>query len=383
MIPPNRANPPAPCPRIVLVFVLLGLLGLVFTLYTNTPSVEYLSRISSRLRYPILGTGISKESDYDLNEYNVKTYKGYVTMQELNERVYKPMGYEIDKPTVPVPTLRMITEPTCEMVFSEWLRVSQQHQPEFPPEYIPSSEKDAFLLFGYAALGTMYINDKNSAKGEKPRNWDKLSELMEYPKEKLGAMAYYGESVSMFHAMTSHRLDGLSGVVIGSMQPWVEVMALKNGAKKILTVEYNPLEIQEQFKDRMSSVFPVDFVKNWQNYSDSFDFAASFSSIEHSGLGRYGDPLDPIGDLREMLKIKCILKKGGLLFLGFPLGTDAIQYNAHRIYGPVRLAMMFYGFEWLDTFSGKQEEPIDLNSHRLHSRVKFGQIQHTMVLRKL
>ena len=46
-------------------------------------------------------------------------------------------------------------------------------------------------------------------------------------------------------------------------------------------------------------------------YAGTFDFAASFSSIEHSGLGRYGDPIDPIGDLREMLKIKCMLKKGG------------------------------------------------------------------------
>lgn len=386
MIPSNRANPPAPCSRLFLVLILLviGLLVSVFTLYPNTVPSEYLSRLSSRLRYPIDTTDTSRElSEYDLNEYNVKTYKGYVTMYELNEKVYKLLGYEIENPTLPVPTLRMITEPTCEVVFSEWLRIAQQPQPAFPPEYIPTSEKDAFLLFGYAALGTWYMNDKNSANGEKPRNWDRISELMEYPKDKLADMAYHIESASMYHAMASHRLDEMSGVVIGSMQPWVEVMALRNGARKVLTVEYNSLNIQEQFKDRMSSVFPVDFVKNWQNYSETFDFAASFSSIEHSGLGRYGDPLDPIGDLREMLKIKCILKKGGLLFLAFPLGTDAIQYNAHRIYGPVRLAMMFYGFEWLDTFSGIEEKAFDLNSNRLHSNVKFGQIQHTMVLKKL
>ncbi|VDM34294.1 unnamed protein product [Toxocara canis] len=71
------------------------------------------------------------------------------------------------------------------------------------------------------------------------------------------------------------------------------------------------------------------------------DFVVSFSSIEHSGLGRYGDPLDPIGDLREMQKIQCLLKRGGLLFIGLPVGVDAVVFNAHRIYGRLRLAMMF------------------------------------------
>jgi len=74
-----------------------------------------------------------------------------------------------------------------------------------------------------------------------------------------------------------------------------------------------------------------------------FDFAASFSSIEHSGLGRYGDPIDPFGDIREMEKVSCLLKKGGLFFVGFPVGADVLVYNLHRIYGPIRLPMMFAG----------------------------------------
>uniref|UniRef100_A0A1I7TAX0 Methyltransf_11 domain-containing protein n=1 Tax=Caenorhabditis tropicalis TaxID=1561998 RepID=A0A1I7TAX0_9PELO len=183
--------------------------------------------------------------------------------------------------------------------------------------------------------------------------------------------------------MSSYRLDNKTGVVIGSMKPWVEVMALRHGANHVLTVEYNSLNIQKEFQDRLSSIHPVEFAKKWNEYVETFDFAASFSSIEHSGLGRYGDPIDPIGDMREMLKIKCILKKGGLLFLGFPMGTDAILYNAHRYYGPIRLALMLYGFELLDTFSGKSEQPIRLNSQLLHQPGLLGGTQYTMVLRKL
>lgn len=380
----NRANPPLPCPRVFPILIGLGIFLFIITIITNTKDSTCLGRVSSRLKYPNSSSGSFKQlSDYDLKEYSVKTHKGYVTLNELNEKVYKLLGYEIEKPTLPVPTLRMVNEPTCDIIFSEWYRVSQEPQPVDPPNRIPSGDMDAFLLFGYSALGSWYMNDKNSAKGEKPKLWDKVSELMEYPKDKLADLAYHVESASIFHAMDSYRLDNMSGVVIGSMKPWVEVMALRHGAKKILTVEYNKLNIEEKFRDRMSSIFPVDFVKNYTDYVEKFDFAVSFSSIEHSGLARYGDPIDPIGDLREMLKIRCILKKGGLLFLGFPLGTDALQYNAHRIYGPIRLAMMFYGFEWLGTFSGTDEKPFELNSKRLHSKGKFGMIQHTMVLRKL
>jgi hypothetical protein len=74
-----------------------------------------------------------------------------------------------------------------------------------------------------------------------------------------------------------------------------------------------------------------------------FDFVVSFSSIEHSGLGRYGDPLDPIGDIREIEKILCWLKPGGLLFLGIPIGKDHIVFNLHKFYGQLRLPLIFQG----------------------------------------
>jgi SAM-dependent methyltransferase len=54
--------------------------------------------------------------------------------------------------------------------------------------------------------------------------------------------------------------------------------------------------------------------------------------VEHVGLGRYGDPLDPDGDLKAIVELKRILaNKGSLLFV-VPIGRPRIQYNAHRIY---------------------------------------------------
>nr|CAD2181000.1 unnamed protein product [Meloidogyne enterolobii] len=99
---------------------------------------------------------------------------------------------------------------------------------------------------------------------------------------------------------------------------------------------------------------------SFSRYFNSFDFVASFSSIEHSGLGRYDDPIDPIGDIREMQKISCILKPGGLFFLGIPIGQDDVGINCHRTYGRIRLPLMFAGFKLLDVFY-LEPNPLELN----------------------
>ncbi|CAG2220379.1 unnamed protein product [Mytilus edulis] len=65
-----------------------------------------------------------------------------------------------------------------------------------------------------------------------------------------------------------------------------------------------------------------------------FDAVVSFSSIEHSGLGRYGDTLNPWGDLIVVARAWCVTKTNGSLVLGvlYDLNGDYITFNAHRCY---------------------------------------------------
>lgn len=154
------------------------------------------------------------------------------------------------------------------------------------------------------------------------------------------------------HATKKFSLTGQTGLVVGSRRPWAELISIKNGAKKIVTAEYFNINITDE---RFEHIHPDQLMLNWQRFakyilfvfdicfSYSFDFVISYSSLEHSGLGRYDDPIDPIGDLREMLKIGCLIKRGGLLFLGLPTGQDKIVFNLHRVYGVMRLSMMFTG----------------------------------------
>jgi SAM-dependent methyltransferase len=70
--------------------------------------------------------------------------------------------------------------------------------------------------------------------------------------------------------------------------------------------------------------------------------------IEHIGLGRYGDPIDPDGDLRAIFELVRVLAPGGSLLVAVPVGQERICFNAHRIYDARRFASHFLGLELID-----------------------------------
>lgn len=71
------------------------------------------------------------------------------------------------------------------------------------------------------------------------------------------------------------------------------------------------------------------------SFSDrSLSSVSCMHTIEHIGLGRYGDPLDARGDLRALSELQRVLAPGGSLLVVVPVGQPRVQYNAHRIYDP-------------------------------------------------
>jgi len=67
--------------------------------------------------------------------------------------------------------------------------------------------------------------------------------------------------------------------------------------------------------------------------------------IEHVGLGRYGDPLDPTGDALAAKELSRVLKPGGALLIVVPVGRRRVCFNAHRIYGYADVLELFADLE--------------------------------------
>ena len=63
--------------------------------------------------------------------------------------------------------------------------------------------------------------------------------------------------------------------------------------------------------------------------------------VEHVGLGRYGDPLDPDGDLKAARELSRVLAPGGSLLFVVPVGAPRVCFNAHRVYSVAQVKAMF------------------------------------------
>jgi len=61
---------------------------------------------------------------------------------------------------------------------------------------------------------------------------------------------------------------------------------------------------------------------------------SSLHAIEHVGLGRYGDRIDPDGAFTALKELSRIVAPGGHLYVGVPIGRERLQFNAHRIFHP-------------------------------------------------
>lgn len=198
-------------------------------------------------------------------------------------------------------------------------------------------------------LRNRFFDSKSALKGKHRRT----SMLKGKNAQRRYTVSHYGfqSTVDVAKAMHSwnEHIKGCRILVVGSENPWLEGMLLSFGAKEVTTLEYgriisqHPL-VQTITVDEMRSAFS----QNQSTYFRMFDTAFSFSSIEHSGLGRYGDPINPFGDLEQVAQVSCLLRKGGVFFLGFGIGKDKIEWNAHRIYGKVRLPFITVNFALLD-----------------------------------
>lgn len=100
--------------------------------------------------------------------------------------------------------------------------------------------------------------------------------------------------------------------------------------------DYRPAEISlDNLKCKRGDLMKLPFDNN------SVGSISCMHTVEHVGLGRYGDVLDPQGDIRAAQELQRVVKKGGSLIFVVPVGKPKIEFNAHRIYSYEQVVSMF------------------------------------------
>ncbi len=96
---------------------------------------------------------------------------------------------------------------------------------------------------------------------------------------------------------------------------------------EVLDIRPLPIEIENV------SFQLADIVEDLPAYLHSYcDSLSCLHTIEHLGLGRYGDPIDYDGYIKGLRNITKILKPNGLLYVSVPIGPQRIEFNAHRVF---------------------------------------------------
>lgn len=182
------------------------------------------------------------------------------------------------------------------------------------------------MLYGraYKIDKEIYIN-KNRRKNfeyhkkfEMPFYTDRYQEagaLGAYFWQDLWAARHLYKDKPREHYDIGSRIDGF----IGHISCFIE---------KIVLIDVRPLE-----KKIPNVTYKCMDATRLEKFPDaSIDSISSLCALEHFGLGRYGDTVNPEGCFEAFAAIQRVLKPGGKAYIAVPIGKEHLEFNAHRIF---------------------------------------------------
>ncbi|MEO5713786.1 MAG: DUF268 domain-containing protein [Luteolibacter sp.] len=155
------------------------------------------------------------------------------------------------------------------------------------------------------------------------------------------------EAAPQRHVDVGSRIDGFIGHLAVFRK--VEVLDIRPQPEKIPNVVFHQLDLMDELPPE------------WVGCTDSL---SCLHTIEHFGLGRYGDPIDVSGHVKGLEQLKRLVAPGGIFYLSTPMGSQRIEFNAHRIFSAETCFKWFeqgweiLGFSFVDD-RGALHESVD------------------------
>jgi SAM-dependent methyltransferase len=131
----------------------------------------------------------------------------------------------------------------------------------------------------------------------------------------------------------------------------VDFVGLLSTITKVQFVDIRPMQVNNlpNLESKYGSILELPYEDN------SLESGSCQHVAEHIGLGRYGDPLDPLGTRKAAAELARCLKPGGSLYFSLPVGKPKLQFNAHRVHSPRQILEYFKDLK-LREFSGSTDD---------------------------
>lgn len=144
----------------------------------------------------------------------------------------------------------------------------------------------------------------------------------------------------------------------------VKFVGCLSGVVNTQFVDYRPLNIcKKNLLSIHGDITKLDFK------SDSVKSLSCLHVLEHIGLGRYGDTVDPRGTIKACNELERILAKDGYLYISMPIGQSRVQFNAQKIHTIEEVINLFPKLNLID-FS-----MVD-NDGNFHDSLPIGEVEY-------
>lgn len=112
---------------------------------------------------------------------------------------------------------------------------------------------------------------------------------------------------------------------------------------KVIFIDIRPLFVNlENFESKKGTILSLPYQTN------SINSISCLHVAEHIGLGRYGDPLDPLGTKKATKELSRILAPNGALYFSLPIGNPRLCFNSHRVHSTEQILNYFSDLELVE-----------------------------------
>lgn len=116
----------------------------------------------------------------------------------------------------------------------------------------------------------------------------------------------------------------------------VDVIDIRPNQNKLMNIKFRQIDITDKIDENQ--------------IEKKYESVSCLHALEHFGLGRYGDKIDPLGYISALNNIEKLIDTHGLFYLALPISSKfAVYFNAHRVFEPSQI-LKYLGSFALENF---------------------------------
>lgn len=221
--------------------------------------------------------------------------------------------------------------------------------------YLPSYIKSFFIYKN--KLNLKNSTSKNYFFPVLGEHLEKSSKIIKhYFNQDLLVASYIFKKKPRKHVDVGSRVDGFVANVASFRK--IEVFDIRNNNFQFKNIIFKKKDI-------------TNIKKNLTNYCDSL---SCLHTLEHFGLGRYGDKIDPFGHIKGFKNLIKILKKNGTLYISLPISDQNIVYfNSERSFQPREILKWSSEVKLIrfDLIDDNNQVHLNLNLKNFKKKIKY------------